>query len=102
MGRTSRESANKDEYTPVTFSANEFPLSLFCSGSNNSMRAFGVNVLFGIDFVPLSGDFESVLVHHSLKLLLVATAYKRKAEKVRPVDTPLRDGSSPAGDPNWR
>jgi hypothetical protein len=32
----------------------------------------------------------------------VATAYKRKADKVKPVDTAESDGSTPGGDPEWR
>ena len=31
----------------------------------------------------------------------VATAYKRKAQKVRPVDPSSTDGSSPSGAPDW-
>ena len=48
-----------------------------------------------------SRDQEEVYVHKELAPL-VATAYKRKADKVRPVDAPLLDGSQPAGDPEWR
>jgi hypothetical protein len=32
----------------------------------------------------------------------VNTLYKKKADKVRPLDTALRDGSMPDGNPNWR
>lgn len=32
----------------------------------------------------------------------VSTAYKRKADKVRPVDTDQSDGSVPGGRSNWR
>ena len=33
---------------------------------------------------------------------IVATAYKRTTDKVKPVDSSESDGSIPGGDPNWR
>ena len=48
------------------------------------------------------GRFVQYCLWKGSREVQVATAYKRKAQKVRPVDRPQGDGSRPGGDANWK
>ena len=44
---------------------------------------------------------EFMLISKTIPKYNVSTAYKRKADKVRPVDPGSTDGSKPGGIPDW-
>ena len=48
------------------------------------------------------GSALRVMLSGGVKEMAVRTAYKRKADKVRPMDVPHKDGLMPEGDPRWR
>ena len=50
----------------------------------------------------MSRVFDDFSLHQTPFRFRVDAAYKRKADKVKPVDTSQTDGSGPGGDINWR